>query len=178
MKDVDKYSEQCFPLCMCLIERHLNKYSHLMNLGRLQYTLFLKSIGLPVEEAVKFFKKKFEKIKEEEEKKKENEKDQSKDEKKGNKKEEENIGYSKNFKTMKVPKKNQNDAGNRKSLTPMGDTPTGDPPIPKMKVSKENMIKISTEPVANFYSIVKDLGHGSYGQVKKVKHKELGIIII
>ena len=61
MKDVDKYSEQCFPLCMCLIERHLNKYSHLMNLGRLQYTLFLKSIGLPVEEAVKFFKKKFEK---------------------------------------------------------------------------------------------------------------------
>ena len=60
MTDVDKYSEQCFPLCMCLIERHLNKYSHLMNLGRLQYTLFLKSVGLPVEEAIKFFKKKFE----------------------------------------------------------------------------------------------------------------------
>ena len=124
----------------------------------------------------KLIKSMNEKIKEEEEKKKENEKDQSKDEKKGNKKEEENIGYSKNFKTMKVPKKNQNDAGNRKSLTPMGDTPTGDPPISKMKVSKENMIKISTEPVANFYSIVKDLGHGSYGQVKKVKHKELGEI--
>lgn len=49
-------------------------------------------------------------------------------------------------------------------------------PAPKMKVSKESMIKISTEPVANFYSIVKDLGHGSYGQVKKVKHKELGEI--
>jgi calcium-dependent protein kinase len=108
------------------------------------------------------------KIKEEEKKEKE------KEDKKG-KKDEENIGYSKNFKTMKVPKKNQNNDRERKSLTPFGDTPMGDP-APKMKVSKESMIKISTEPVANFYSIVKDLGHGSYGQVKKVKHKELGEI--
>ena len=120
--------------------------------------------------------KSLEKINEEEENKKE--KDQSKDGKKGNKKDEENIGFSKNFKTMKVPKKNNNnnDSKERKSLTPFGDTPTGDPGVPKMKVSKESMIKISTEPVANFYSIVKDLGHGSYGQVKKVKHKELGEI--
>ena len=61
MDEVDKYSERCFPLCMCLIERHLNKYSHLMHQGRLQYTLFLKSAGLPIEEAIKFFQKKFEK---------------------------------------------------------------------------------------------------------------------
>ena len=61
MYDIDKYSEKCFPLCMCLIERHLNRYSHLMHFGRLQYTLFLKSCGLPVEQAIKFFKKKFEK---------------------------------------------------------------------------------------------------------------------
>jgi calcium-dependent protein kinase len=110
------------------------------------------------------------KIKEEE--KKENEKEDKKGKKE---KEEENVGYSKNFKTMKVPKKNQNHDKERKSLTPFGDTPMGDP-APKMKVSKESMIKISTEPVANFYSIVKDLGHGSYGQVKKVKHKELNEI--
>ena len=110
------------------------------------------------------------KIKEEE---KEKEEDGAK-EKKNKNKEEENHGYTKNFKTMKVPKKNNNDK-ERKSLTPFGDTPTGDA-IPKMKVSKENLIKISTDPVANFYSIVKDLGHGSYGQVKKVKHKELNEI--
>ena len=104
----------------------------------------------------------------------EEEKDKSKENK--NKKEEENLSYSKNFKTMKPPKKNkENFDKERKSLTPFGDTPTGEP-IPKMKVSKETMIKILTEPVANFYKIEKDLGHGSYGQVKKVRHKELNEI--
>ena len=117
------------------------------------------------------------------------------------KKEEEDIQYTKSFKTTKA-KKNHNKGGilqnnllkpngekdrGKKSLktaikitpegpTPEGDTPSGNDSLPKMKVSKENLIKISTEPVANFYSIVKDLGHGSYGQVKKVKHKQLGEI--
>ena len=89
--------------------------------------------------------------------------------------EEENTGYTKNFKTMRIPKKKNADKEQKGSVTPSGDTP-GNDNIPKMKVSKENMIKISTEPVATFYSIVKDLGHGSYGQVKKVKHKELNEI--
>ena len=61
MYDVDLYSEKCFPLCMCAIQRHINKYSHLMHLGRVQYTLFLKGAGLPVEEALKFYQKKYEK---------------------------------------------------------------------------------------------------------------------
>ena len=61
MFDVDKVSERCFPLCMNIIERHINKYSHLMHFGRLQYTLFLKGAGLPVEETLKFFQKKYEK---------------------------------------------------------------------------------------------------------------------
>lgn len=61
MNDVDKFSERCFPLCMSIIERHINQYSHLMHFGRLQYTLFLKGAGLPVEEALKFFQKKYEK---------------------------------------------------------------------------------------------------------------------
>jgi DNA primase large subunit len=59
--DIDKYSEKCFPLCMCVIERHITHYSHLTHFGRLQYTLFLKGGGLPVEEALKFFQKKYEK---------------------------------------------------------------------------------------------------------------------
>ena len=95
--------------------------------------------------------------------------------KENNHQEEENTGYTKNFKTMRVPKKKNADKEQKGSVTPSGDTP-GNDNIPKMKVSKENMIKISTEPVATFYSIVKDLGHGSYGQVKKVKHKELNEI--
>ena len=53
--------------------------------------------------------------------------------------------------------------------TPGGETPNGITPDlnSQMKVSKEELIKISTEPVANYYTIIKDLGHGSYGQVKK-----------
>ena len=61
MNDVDMLSEKCFPLCMSLIERHINQYSHLMHFGRLQYTLFLKGAGLPVDECSKFFQKKYEK---------------------------------------------------------------------------------------------------------------------
>ena len=61
MNDVDAFSERCFPLCMNLIERHINQYSHLMHFGRLQYTLFLKGAGLSVDEALKFFQKKYEK---------------------------------------------------------------------------------------------------------------------
>jgi len=61
-----------------------------------------------------------------------------------------------------------------------GETPNGVTPgfsmNFQMKVSKEELIKISTEPVANYYTIIKDLGHGSYGQVKKVKHKKLNEI--
>ena len=61
--------------------------------------------------------------------------------------------------------------------TPGGETPGNTPNgLFQMKVSKEELIKISTEPVANYYTIIKDLGHGSYGQVKKVKHKKLGEI--
>ena len=106
------------------------------------------------------------------------------------KKEEEDNQYIKSFKTTKVKKKknsvdkSENERKNKKSLktvnknTPGGprETPFGNESISKMKVSKENLIKISTEPVANYYSIVKDLGHGSYGQVKKVKHKQLNEI--
>ena len=80
---------------------------------------------------------------------------------KENKKEKDNKSYGTNY-LHETP-------GNE---TPYG-TPGGNFP---MKVSKEQLIKISTEPVANYYTIIKDLGHGSYGQVKKVKHKKLNEI--
>ena len=98
------------------------------------------------------------------------EKNQINEQENNKKDKEENANYSKNFKTVRAKK-----IKGRKSVTPDGETPK-DIEIPNPKVSKENMIKISTEPVANYYTIVKDLGHGSYGQVKKVKHKELNEI--
>ena len=60
MEDVDKLYKKSFPLCMIMIQNHINENSHLMHFGRLQYTLFLKGAGLPVEECLKFFKKKYE----------------------------------------------------------------------------------------------------------------------
>ena len=45
--------------------------------------------------------------------------------------------------------------------------------VQKINVSKENIIKINLEPMSKYYSILKDLGHGSYGQVKKVRHIKL-----
>ena len=44
------------------------------------------------------------------------------------------------------------------------------PNFSDMKVSKENMIKIMNEPIAKYYVILGNLGHGSYGQVKRVKN--------
>ena len=43
-----------------------------------------------------------------------------------------------------------------------------------MKVSKETLIKISHEPLSQNYSIVGEVGSGSYGTVKRVRHKKLG----
>jgi len=43
-----------------------------------------------------------------------------------------------------------------------------------IRLSKDQMIKISNEPIQKYYNIISDLGHGSYGMVKKVKHKHIG----
>ena len=47
-------------------------------------------------------------------------------------------------------------------------------PVKNMKLSKDNIIKISSEPLQKYYNILSDLGHGSFGMVKKVKHKHIG----
>ena len=82
---------------------------------------------------------------------------------------------NKKNKEKEVKSMNINDLNETPGIdeTPNGKTPG---PISSMKLSKEELIKISEEPVANYYSIIKDLGNGSYGQVKKVKHKKLNEI--
>lgn len=50
---------QHFPLCMQNLHRELRKNSHLKHYGRLQYTLFLKGIGLSLQECIVFWRKAF-----------------------------------------------------------------------------------------------------------------------
>lgn len=50
---------QYFPLCMQNLHRELRKNNHLKHFGRLQYTLFLKGIGLSLQECIVFWRKSF-----------------------------------------------------------------------------------------------------------------------
>ena len=45
--------------------------------------------------------------------------------------------------------------------------------LDQVKLRKENLIKIQKEPFTKDYEIIGDLGSGSYGSVKKVRHKKL-----
>ncbi len=48
-----------FPLCMRNLHMTLRKNSHLKHYGRLQYTLFLKGIGLSLEDCLIFWRQAF-----------------------------------------------------------------------------------------------------------------------
>ncbi|KAF6230217.1 hypothetical protein HO133_004557 [Letharia lupina] len=50
---------QHFPLCMRNLQMTLRKNSHLKHFGRLQYTLFLKGIGLTLEDCLIFWRQAF-----------------------------------------------------------------------------------------------------------------------
>ncbi|GMR55937.1 hypothetical protein PMAYCL1PPCAC_26132 [Pristionchus mayeri] len=56
---IDSASAQFFPLCMSGIQSHLRKNHHLKHGARRQYGLFLKAIGLSLEEALAFFREEF-----------------------------------------------------------------------------------------------------------------------
>ncbi|TLS25857.1 hypothetical protein PpBr36_07252 [Pyricularia pennisetigena] len=60
--NVDKLSAEHFPLCMQHLHRSLRRDSHLKHFGRLQYSLFLKGIGLSLEECLVFWRSAFNKI--------------------------------------------------------------------------------------------------------------------
>ncbi|XP_005100037.1 DNA primase large subunit [Aplysia californica] len=56
---IDMLSKKSFPLCMQNVHVHLKQSHHLRHGSRLQYGLFLKGIGLSLEEAVKYFRIEF-----------------------------------------------------------------------------------------------------------------------
>ncbi|KAL7624979.1 DNA primase subunit pri2 [Parahypoxylon ruwenzoriense] len=60
-RNIDALSSH-FPLCMQNLHRSLRRDAHLKHYGRLQYTLFLKGIGLNLEECLIFWRSSFHKI--------------------------------------------------------------------------------------------------------------------
>ncbi|KAI1491429.1 eukaryotic and archaeal DNA primase, large subunit-domain-containing protein [Biscogniauxia mediterranea] len=60
-RNIDALSSQ-FPLCMQNLHRSLRRDGHLKHYGRLQYTLFLKGMGLNLEECLIFWRSSFHKF--------------------------------------------------------------------------------------------------------------------
>ncbi|AEO63199.1 40c3ffc4-3767-4db4-9e7f-d5501b33545b [Thermothielavioides terrestris] len=60
-RNIDNLSQH-FPMCMAHLHRSLRRDAHLKHFGRLQYTLFLKGIGLNLEECLVFWRSSFSKI--------------------------------------------------------------------------------------------------------------------
>ncbi|EDR14803.1 uncharacterized protein LACBIDRAFT_244165 [Laccaria bicolor S238N-H82] len=56
---IDDLSKKHFPMCMKTLHDNLMRDNHLKHFGRLQYGLFLKVLGLPIEEAIVFWRKSF-----------------------------------------------------------------------------------------------------------------------
>lgn len=59
--NIDSLSQH-FPACMSHLHRSLRRDAHLKHFGRLQYSLFLKGIGLNLEECLMFWRRSFHKI--------------------------------------------------------------------------------------------------------------------
>ncbi|KAG6043224.1 hypothetical protein E4U39_004793 [Claviceps sp. Clav50 group G5] len=59
--NIDHLSQH-FPACMSHLHRSLRRDAHLKHYGRLQYTLFLKGIGLNLEECLMFWRSSFHKV--------------------------------------------------------------------------------------------------------------------
>lgn len=56
---IDSQSKELFPPCMQSIHDNLRKHHHLKHYGRLHYGLFLKAIGLSLEDSIEFFRSEF-----------------------------------------------------------------------------------------------------------------------
>ena len=52
-------SKESFPPCMCHLHESLRRDHHLKHFARLQYGLFLKGIGLTLEQALAFWRAEF-----------------------------------------------------------------------------------------------------------------------
>lgn len=60
-ESLDSLSLKSMPICMRHLHESLKSYHHLKHYGRLQYILFLKGVGLPLDESLKFWRSEFSK---------------------------------------------------------------------------------------------------------------------
>ena len=58
-EQIESLSKQSFPLCMRVLHKELKEKHHLKHYGRMQYGLFLKGIGLKLEDALQFWRENF-----------------------------------------------------------------------------------------------------------------------
>ncbi|XP_014282158.1 DNA primase large subunit [Halyomorpha halys] len=59
INNLDTLSKISFPLCMQQLHQRLRKEHHLKHFARLQYILFIKGIGVTLEDALRFWKSEF-----------------------------------------------------------------------------------------------------------------------
>uniref|UniRef100_A0AAY4DXL0 DNA primase large subunit n=1 Tax=Denticeps clupeoides TaxID=299321 RepID=A0AAY4DXL0_9TELE len=59
LEQIDPLSTKSFPLCMRQLHKSLRENHHLRHGGRMQYGLFLKGIGLSLEQALQFWRSEF-----------------------------------------------------------------------------------------------------------------------
>ncbi|XP_034041058.1 DNA primase large subunit [Thalassophryne amazonica] len=59
LEQIDSLSGKSFPLCMRHLHQSLRENHHLRHGGRMQYGLFLKGIGLSLEQALQFWRSEF-----------------------------------------------------------------------------------------------------------------------
>ncbi|XP_015757797.1 PREDICTED: DNA primase large subunit-like isoform X2 [Acropora digitifera] len=62
LDQIDSLSKSSYPLCMRQLHTALKEHHHLKHFGRLQYGLFIKGIGLSLEEALIFWRSEFTKV--------------------------------------------------------------------------------------------------------------------
>lgn len=62
LEEIDPLAKRSFPLCMRRMHNHLRSHHHLKHLGRMQYGLFLKGIGISLQDALVFWKTEFSKV--------------------------------------------------------------------------------------------------------------------
>jgi DNA primase large subunit len=58
-EQIDTLAQQSFPLCMKVLHRELRSKHHLRHQGRQQFGLFLKGIGLSLDDALRFWREEF-----------------------------------------------------------------------------------------------------------------------
>ncbi|KAI8118945.1 DNA primase large subunit [Lucilia cuprina] len=59
IESLDQLSKKSFPLCMRVCHEHIRATHHIKHDGRMQYGLFLKGIGVTLEDSIRFWREEF-----------------------------------------------------------------------------------------------------------------------